>query len=177
MIIIVLNLSFIYQISLVSHIDNFIISRRTSVMNKKKNQEKLIFVLIKSLGSVSIITRQTNYYASENISLPTEHKGHAKSSGRSSNAVPGSMPASGEPTSGSYSQPHTSHTYFFIIVLCLSVSNSLFLMLQRYDINFRLWILCLLKNTKCIFFIFCIHFSTNHHCIHVMRIIIFWQMV
>lgn len=148
MIIIVLNLSFIYQISLVSRIDNFIISKRTSVMNKKKNQEKLIFVHIKSLGSVSIITRQKNYYASENISLPTEHKGHAKSSGRSSNAVPGSMPASGEPTSGSYSQPHTSHTYFFIIVLCLSVSNSLFFDATKIRYKFQIVDIMFIKKYK-----------------------------
>ena len=56
--------------------------------------------------------------AGENSSLPTEQRGHVKSSGSSSNGVPAGMPASGNPTAGSYSQPHTSHTYFFIICRC-----------------------------------------------------------
>lgn len=57
------------------------------------------------------------FYSStgENSSLPTEQSGHSKSSGRSSKAVPAGIPASGTPTAGSYSQPQTSHTYFFIM--------------------------------------------------------------
>lgn len=57
----------------------------------------------------------------ENSSLPTEQSGHSKSSGRSSKAVPAGIPASGTPTAGSYSQPQTSHTYFFIISLLFNV--------------------------------------------------------
>ena len=57
----------------------------------------------------------------ENSSLPTEQSGHSKSSGRSSKAVPAGIPASGTPTAGSYSQPQTSHTYFFIISLMFNV--------------------------------------------------------
>lgn len=53
-------------------------------------------------------------YSSTNWSLPTEHNGHTQSSGRSSKAVPGSIPFSGSPTAGSYTYPQTSHTYFFI---------------------------------------------------------------
>ena len=63
------------------------------------------------------------FYSStgENSSLPTEQSGHSKSSGRSSKAVPAGIPASGTPTAGSYSQPQTSHTYFFIISLMFNV--------------------------------------------------------
>lgn len=62
----------------------------------------------------------------ENSSLPTEQSGHSKSSGRSSKAVPAGIPASGTPTAGSYSQPQTSHTYFFIISLMFNVYCLLF---------------------------------------------------
>ena len=55
----------------------------------------------------------------ENSSLPTPQSGHTQSSGMSSKAVPGAMPPSGSPTAGSYTQPHTSHTYFFIMFLFL----------------------------------------------------------
>ena len=65
----------------------------------------------------------TWHYASENSSFPTPHTGQTKSSGRSSNAVPGSMPLSGSPTAGSYSQPHVSHTYFFIMFLFLVINK------------------------------------------------------
>ena len=63
------------------------------------------------------------FYSStgENSSFPTEQSGHSKSSGRSSKAVPAGIPASGTPTAGSYSQPQTSHTYFFIISLLFNV--------------------------------------------------------
>ena len=50
-----------------------------------------------------------------NSSLPTPHRGQTQSSGMSSKAVPGAIPPSGSPTSGSYTQPHTSHTYFFMM--------------------------------------------------------------
>ena len=57
------------------------------------------------------------FYSStgENSSLPTEQSGHSKSSGRSSNFVPGAIPCSGAPFSSSYSQPHTVQTYFIFI--------------------------------------------------------------
>ncbi len=42
-----------------------------------------------------------NYSVSENSSLPTKHKGHNHSSGKSSKEVPGAIPLSGSPTSGS----------------------------------------------------------------------------
>ena len=68
---------------------------------------------------------EVNYFlyssTGENSSLPTEQSGHSKSSGRSSKAVPAGIPASGTPTAGSYSQPQTSHTYFFIISLMFNV--------------------------------------------------------
>ena len=46
--------------------------------------------------------------------MPTPHRGHSKSSGRSSNFVPGAMPISGSPFSSSYIQPHAWQKYFFI---------------------------------------------------------------
>ena len=69
------------------------------------------------------------FYSStgENSSLPTEQSGHSKSSGRSSKAVPAGIPASGTPTAGSYSQPQTSHTYFFIISLMFNVYCLMFI--------------------------------------------------
>ena len=42
-------------------------------------------------------------YASTNTSLPIPQIGHTQSSGISSKAVPGAIPLSGSPTSGSYS--------------------------------------------------------------------------
>ena len=39
-----------------------------------------------------------------NSSLPTPHRGQTQSSGMSSKAVPGAIPPSGSPTSGSYTQ-------------------------------------------------------------------------
>ena len=54
-------------------------------------------------------------YTSENSSFPTEQSGQRKSYGTSSQAVPGAIPSSGTPTSGSYSHPQTSHTYFTIV--------------------------------------------------------------
>ena len=42
-----------------------------------------------------------NTSTGENISLPTPQMGQTQSSGRSSNAVPGAMPLSGSPASGS----------------------------------------------------------------------------
>lgn len=46
--------------------------------------------------------------------LPTPQRGQIKSSGRSSNLVPGAIPHSSQPSSSSYSQPQASHTYFII---------------------------------------------------------------
>ena len=57
--------------------------------------------------------------STEKSSLPTPQSGHTQSSGRSSNAVPGAMPLSGSPTSGSYTYPQVSQTYFFIILFVL----------------------------------------------------------
>jgi len=51
----------------------------------------------------------------------TPQSGHTQSSGISSNAVPGAMPLSGSPTSGSYTYPHVSHTYFFIIFFSVNL--------------------------------------------------------
>ncbi len=54
------------------------------------------------------------YSAAENSSFPTPQSGQTKSSGTFSQDVPAAIPASSTPTVGSYSQPHTSHIYFFI---------------------------------------------------------------
>ncbi len=43
-----------------------------------------------------------DYSSAEKSSLPTPQMGQTQSSGMSSNAVPGAMPLSGSPTSGSY---------------------------------------------------------------------------
>src|SRR5699024_4487341 len=56
-----------------------------------------------------------DYSSGWNSSLPTPQIGHTQSSGISSNAVPGSIPLSGSPISGSYTYPHGSQTYFFIV--------------------------------------------------------------
>lgn len=72
-------------------------------------------------------TSRTSYSAGENSSLPTPQSGHTKSSGTCSQGVPAGIPSA--PTAGSYSQPHTSHMYFFIIVnfigliFCLRMYN------------------------------------------------------
>lgn len=55
-------------------------------------------------------------YSSTNTLLSMPQIGHTQSSGISSNAVPGAIPLSGSPTSGSYTYPHGSHTYFFMII-------------------------------------------------------------
>ena len=57
------------------------------------------------------------YSTTLNSSFPTPHRGHTQSDGMSLKSVPGSMPFSGSPIAGSYSHPHTSHTYFFITVV------------------------------------------------------------
>ena len=58
----------------------------------------------KMVGGSSLFLLSLSFcYWAENWSLPTEHSGQTQSSGRSSNAVPGSMPFSGSPTAGSYS--------------------------------------------------------------------------
>ena len=48
---------------------------------------------------------QKQYFTEEDLvgmALPSPHQGHTQSSGRSSNAVPGSIPLPGSPSSGSY---------------------------------------------------------------------------
>ena len=55
------------------------------------------------------------YYSATNTSFPIPQIGQTQSSGRSSNAVPGAIPLSGSPTSGSYTYPHGSQTYFCIL--------------------------------------------------------------
>lgn len=87
-----------------------------------ENQRELIvkFPLVCSIYS-QVFCGYENQSIGENWSAPTSHKGQKKSSGRSSNAVPGAMFCSGTPTSGSYSQPHTSQIYFFIVFSFLSV--------------------------------------------------------
>ena len=52
--------------------------------------------------------------SSTNIDLGAPHTGQAQSSGNSSKGVPGLIPESGSPFSGSYTYPHAVHTYFFI---------------------------------------------------------------
>ena len=51
---------------------------------------------------------------SQNCPLPTPHNGQTQSSGMSSKAVPGSIPLSGSPCSGSYTYPQTTQTYLSI---------------------------------------------------------------
>ncbi len=58
------------------------------------------------VGPLTISTRQAPAEGSahppgSNSALPAPHTGHTQSSGRSSKAVPGSMPLSGSPTAGS----------------------------------------------------------------------------
>ncbi len=54
-------------------------------------------------GSVPPLPERSDRYSSgSNMSFSTPHSGQTQSSGRSSNWVPGSMPPSGSPTSGSY---------------------------------------------------------------------------
>ena len=55
-------------------------------------------------------------YASSKALLSRPQTGQTKSSGTSSQAVPGAMPQSGSPTAGSYSYPQ-GHTYFIMILL------------------------------------------------------------
>ncbi len=65
----------------------------------------------------SIIYGYPNYSSTTSkSSLPTPQTGQTQSSGISSNAVPGAMPLSGSPTSGSYTQSQTVQMYFFIIL-------------------------------------------------------------
>jgi len=49
-----------------------------------------------------------------NISLESPQIGQTQSSGTSSHAVPGAIPLSGSPISGSYTYPQ-GHTYFFMV--------------------------------------------------------------
>lgn len=67
---------------------------------------------IRKCGTCCLLNLQSTGLKS---SLPTPQSGQAQSSGRSSNAVPGSIPFSGSPTAGSYTQSHTLQTYFFSI--------------------------------------------------------------
>ena len=59
----------------------------------RKSREAVSYILLH--GSLSIGFVVLPYSATENWSLPTEHKGHSKSSGISSHFVPGAMPPSG----------------------------------------------------------------------------------
>ena len=67
------------------------VSQEVNRLKKKRNLLGSAFTLI------------SNFYSStEKSSLPTPQMGHTQSSGMSSKAVPGAMPLSGSPTSGSY---------------------------------------------------------------------------
>lgn len=79
----------------------------------------------------SFVVEKIAYSASENSSFPTPQSGQAKSDGKSSHAVPGAIPASSIPTAGLYSQPHTSHTYFFILFNFVKLI-SIFLLLVAF---------------------------------------------
>lgn len=59
----------------------------------QKSREAVSYILLH--GSLFIGFVVLPYSATENWSLPTEHKGHSKSSGISSHFVPGAMPPSG----------------------------------------------------------------------------------
>ena len=69
------------------------------------------------------------YSTGANSSFPTPHSGHTQSSGRSSKAVPGSIPLSGSPSSGSYTYPQGPHSYFcmlstsFLILILIIIIN------------------------------------------------------
>lgn len=67
------------------------------------------------------------YSVGEKSSFEAPHTGQAQSWGTSSNGVPGATPLSGSPVAGSYSQPHTSHLYFFMVqsVLIIWFASSL----------------------------------------------------
>src|SRR4030042_1425635 len=49
-----------------------------------------------------------------NWSFPAPHTGHTQSPGNFSKGVPAFTPLSGSPTAGSYTYPHTEHTYLAI---------------------------------------------------------------
>ena len=89
------------------------------------------------------------YATGLNSSLPTPQSGHSKSAGKSSKAVPGAMPCSGSPTSGSYTQPHTSHTYFSILVA-------------------PFFITCLYYFKQCKYIIFLFNSKTLLHFLHIL---------
>ncbi len=56
-------------------------------------------------------------YSSTNTSFPIPQIGHTQSSGISSNAVPGAMPLSGSPSSGSYTHIHMVHIHISSLFL------------------------------------------------------------
>jgi len=74
--------------------------RRAIEIQAKWNQSNLRF----HLEGMTITTKLplSGFYASENSSLPAPHSGQIQSSGKFSNAVPGSTPLSGSPIAGSY---------------------------------------------------------------------------
>ena len=65
-----------------------------------------------------------NYSSFSKASLSNPQTGQTKSSGRSSQAVPGSMPLSGSPRAGSYSYPQ-GQTYFIILIPFVFVKFSM----------------------------------------------------
>jgi len=54
-----------------------------------------------AMASLFVFAYDYANYSSLKSSLPTPHKGHTKSSGKSSNLVPAAMPLSGSPTASS----------------------------------------------------------------------------
>ena len=72
-----------------------------------------------SYGGLFFLFSGLDYSAGSNMSLPTPQMGQVQSSGISAKGVPGAMPLSGSPTSGSYSYPQGPHTYFLISAIAL----------------------------------------------------------
>ncbi len=101
----------------------------TTKLRKKNevshNREKISGIALSAGGSpggqayTPATHRMTTLYSStrENWSMPTPQSGQVQSSGNCSKGIPGEIPPSGSPDAGSYTHPHTSHTYFFIIVI------------------------------------------------------------
>ena len=93
-----------------------------SALHKRSRPQKSYFGSASSFrtpdgvrAQIFDFVREGRYSTTLKSSLPTPHRGHTQSAGRSSKAVPGSIPLSGSPTAGSYSYPQTMQMYFFII--------------------------------------------------------------
>ena len=71
-------------------------------------------------------------YSSSKLSFPTPHSGQHQSSGTSSHAVPASTPLSGSPISGSYTYPHTLHTYFAMYLTSFPIRSVSYTQLDVY---------------------------------------------